>query len=354
MTDYHEFRRQAIRRRRRRMVRRITLVVLVFAVLLGGGGYAVWRLTGFGRPVNSTSSSAPVRGDSLAQSTADSAASSAVQPTAQPTAAPTAVPADPTVPESTEWNTLAYPGNAALNTTVQLQLDDGSTAMDFRLAGQTGNNGRVDMSFFDSAVFLGDSLSHGLQIYETGVPNAQYCVYTGAGPQAVVNGQAVRRASDKVSEIVLDSLVAKNPDRVYILFGTNVLTRDTSYASFIAYYSQMIDMIRTALPQATLYIQSITPVRPNLRYEKPGLYKERLMRVNDELAALALTKGCYFVNIWEALADENGDLKAEYAQGDGYHVKPDGYTAWVEYLRTHTQYTPGVLYEVGTSYYIEQ
>ena len=34
--------------------------------------------------------------------------------------------------------------------------------------------------------------------------------------------------------------------------------------------------------------------------------------------------------------DENGDLKAEYAQPDGYHVKPDGYSVWVEYLAAHT------------------
>ena len=345
MTDYHEFRRQAIRKRRRRVVRRVALVVLILVVLLCGCGFAAWKLFGFGQSADSAS----VGSQPASQSDAVSDSAAAAQPTAVPSPVPPA-----SVPESTEWNSVAYAGTPTLNTLVQPQLDDGSTAMDYRLAGEMGNNGRVDMSYFDQVVFLGDSLSHGLQIYETGVPNAQYCVYTGAGPQAVVNGQAVKRASDKVSEVIMDSLVAKNPSQIYILFGTNVLTRNTSYASFIAYYSQMIDMIQAALPEATLYIQSITPVRPNLRYEKPGLYKDRLQRVNDDLAALALTKGCYFVNIWEALADETGDLKAEIAQGDGYHIKPDGYTLWVEYLRTHTRYTPGVVYELGTSYYIER
>ena len=55
--------------------------------------------------------------------------------------------------------------------------------------------------------------------------------------------------------------------------------------------------------------------------------------------ALAVEKGCFFLDLWEVLADENGDLRAEYAQPDGYHLLPEGYAAWVEYLRTHTAHT---------------
>ena len=42
------------------------------------------------------------------------------------------------------------------------------------------------------------------------------------------------------------------------------------------------------------------------------------------------------VRIWNEWADENGDLIAEYAQPDGYHLLPAGYDAWVDYLCTHT------------------
>ena len=122
----------------------------------------------------------------------------------------------------------------------------------------------------------------------------------------------------------------------FILLGTNVLTADNDYSSFLTYYRLMLDMISQALPNTKIYVQSITPVRPEVSQKSPGLYKQRLCEINDALSAIALEKGCTFLNLWEALADENGDLIAEYAQPDGYHLLPAGYDAWVEYLCTHT------------------
>ena len=134
----------------------------------------------------------------------------------------------------------------------------------------------------------------------------------------------------------MEALAAQQPKVLYILLGTNVLNRDDDYSNFLTYYRLMLDMVTQTLPNTQIYVQSITPVRPDVRATHPGLYKERLWEINNELAAIALEKNCAFLNLWEVLADENGDLKAEYAQKDGYHVKPEGYTVWVDYLRTHT------------------
>ncbi|MEG2834360.1 MAG: hypothetical protein RR859_09365, partial [Ruthenibacterium sp.] len=35
-------------------------------------------------------------------------------------------------------------------------------------------NGRVDMSYFDDALFIGDSLTQGFQVYASGIKNAKY------------------------------------------------------------------------------------------------------------------------------------------------------------------------------------
>ena len=342
MSNYKEFRRRSIKRRLRKRILRTMLVVLLAGVVLAGGWFGIKQL-GLLPQGGASSSSSPVSSDPVGSSQA--------VPTPVPTMPPPQNDLAAANTTDADWNRMDY-AVRTLNTTVQPQ-GDGTTAMDYRLAGQPSGTGITELSYFDGVTFLGDSLTQGLQIYTTGLPNAKYCAYKGAGPQTVVNNTMAKR-TDGGQEIPLEALVASAPNQIYILFGTNVLVRNTSYDGFLAYYSQMIDMIQQALPGIPIYVQSITPVRPELKRTSPGLNKERLQRINDELAALALSKGCYFVNIWEALADENGDLKAEIAQSDGYHIKPDGYTLWIEYLRTHTEYIRNVAYVPGTSYYVEQ
>lgn len=298
MADYQEYRRHVLHRRWRRTFS--TVLAFLMLVLLCGV-WVLWRQ---------------------------------LYPTRRENKTPQVTLLEQTLP-STEWRTLSYTRQTSL--TVQKLTDGITTAMDFRLASMPETQtAPVDLSYFDTAVFLGDSLTQGLQIYDTGLPNAHYCAYRGVGPSAVVNGTTCTRV-DGVQEVPLDAMVSYAPESVYILLGTNVLTQDTDYTSFLNYYSLMLDRIRQLLPDADIYVQSITPVRPEVSADAKhaGMYAERFIRVNNDLAALAVEKGCYFLDLWEVLADENGDLKVEYAQPDGYHLLPAGYTAWVEYLRTH-------------------
>ena len=237
------------------------------------------------------------------------------------------------VTQDNTWNTASYA--VARQLTVQTLADSAATALDFRMAALPKSSTAVGKEWFNDVSFVGDSLTQGMQLYEEGMQNAMFCAYKGVGPNVIVNGTTCKRA-DGVAEVPLEALTAQQPRAIYVLLGTNVLGRDTDYSSFLTYYRLMLDMISQALPNTKIYVQSITPVRPEVSQKSPGLYKERLCEINDALSAIALEKGCTFLNLWEALADENGDLIEEYAQPDGYHLLPAGYDAWVDYLCTHT------------------
>lgn len=293
MADYQEYRRRVLHRRWRR---RFMAAGLLFLLVLLGAVSVMWKRL--------HRDPAQTRQDTILQE----------------------------ITEDNTWNTLQYASTRPL--TVQTLSTGTTTALDFRMAALP-RTAPVEKSWFSQVSFVGDSLTQGMQMYDTGLPGAMFCAYRGVGPNAIVNGTSCKRA-DGVAEVPLDALTAQQPKAVYLLLGTNVLGTDSDYTSFLTYYRLMLDMISQALPNTKIYVQSITPVRPEVIKKSPGLYKERLCEINDSLSAIALEKGCTFLNLWEALADENGDLIEEYAQPDGYHLLPAGYDAWVDYLCTHT------------------
>ena len=297
MADYQEYRRRILHRRWRRRFMAAGLLLLL--IMLGAIGLLWKRLHREQRP------SGVVQNAIL-----------------QP------------VTQDNTWNTVGYAPARQLS--IQTRSGGSGTALDFRMAALP-RTAPVEKSWFSQVSFVGDSLTQGMQMYDTGLPGAMFCAYRGVGPNAIVNGTSCKRA-DGVAEVPLDALTAQQPKAVYVLLGSNVLGRDTDYTSFLTYYRLMLDMISQALPDAKIYVQSITPVRPEVSAQEnhAGLNRDRLCRINNELAAIALEKDCYFLNLWEVLADENGDLIESYAQPDGYHIKPEGYAAWVDYLCSHT------------------
>ena len=214
--------------------------------------------------------------------------------------------------------------------------------------------GQVDLNYFSDAAFLGDSLTVGFSDYQINLGGALICGYTGVGPDAIVNRAAVKSPT-RGQEVALDVLTAAQPKKLYILLGTNTLTTLGASDRFLAYYSQMLDQLREALGQdCVIYVQSIPPVRPSAAAEKPGLASDVLRGVNEQLAQLAASKGCVYLDLWETLADGEGNLKEMLAAPDGVHLSAgNGYGAWVTYLRNHAKYSSTNSWTMGSVYSAE-
>ena len=196
MADYQEYRRRILHRRWRRVF--ITAALLILLVLLAAVGI-LWKRLHREPPPNTAQQGPTILQQELTGS---------------------------------EWNTISY--TPARRLSVQT-LDNGMTAMDFRLAAQPASPA-VERSSFSDVSFLGDSLTQGMQLYDTGLPNAHFCAYKGVGPNAVVNNTTCRRA-DGEKEVPMEALASQQPRALYILLGTNVLTADNDYSSFLTYLS---------------------------------------------------------------------------------------------------------------------
>ena len=211
--------------------------------------------------------------------------------------------------------------------------------------------GQVDLSYFADAAFLGDSLTVGFSDYSINLGGALICGYTGVGPDAIVNRSAVK-SSVRGEEVALDVLAAAKPRKLYILLGTNTLTTVGAADRFLAYYGQMLDVLRQTLGEdCVIYVESIPPVRPEAAAEKPGLASDIIRSVNEQLALLAADKGCVYLDLWETLADGEGNLKEVLAAPDGVHFSAgNGYGAWVTYLRNHAKYAADNVWTPGSAY----
>ncbi|MFV0414390.1 MAG: GDSL-type esterase/lipase family protein [Oscillospiraceae bacterium] len=207
-------------------------------------------------------------------------------------------------------------------------------------------NGRVDMKYFDTVTFVGDSITQGLQVYTNqGIPNAHYCAYKSIGLKAVYDGSAWPNANGDY-EVPMEALVASQPQNVYVLLGANAMV-NTEDSQIVVYYREMLQKIRESLPAGTgIYLQSITPVTPGAKFEM-----ERINGLNQQLAQIAYQEDVHFVDLAAALQGEDGYLRTEYAGADGIHLSVEGYAAWKEYLVTHTAYNPATPYLLGSPYY---
>ena len=172
--------------------------------------------------------------------------------------------------------------------------------------------------------------------------------------QTFVNNVSVKNAVTGATETPMETIVASQPDYLYILVGTNNLVVQGSEESFIAYYERLIDMLREQLnPGVAFYIQSIPGVQEDVVQSKPGLDNARIATANDLLANMALRKGCYFVNVREALTNPaDGSQYDDYATKDGVHFNAAGYHAWADYLATHTVWNRRSQYLGQNPYYI--
>lgn len=219
---------------------------------------------------------------------------------------------------------------------------------------QLPENGSVDISYFDNSTFVGDSLTEGLRIYPS-IQNAvaeraKFVSTKSLGPKSFIEG-VIRFEDDyRPEQNGIDAICETYPGKLYITLGTNALVSMTD-EQFLYYYNQLLDILKERLPGTIFYVCSITPTTEKYSAEHPNFSLDRIYRVNSAVAKMCSEKGINYINLHEILAGENGYTKDEYAAPDGIHMKPEGYSAWVQYLMTHTIHRADNPYIPGSPYY---
>ncbi|MGB6016678.1 MAG: GDSL-type esterase/lipase family protein [Nodosilinea sp.] len=170
-------------------------------------------------------------------------------------------------------------------------------------ATMTRRQGEVDL-----AVMVGDSLALWLPVDEL-PPNQLWLNQS-------ISGETTAHMLQR-----LHYFAATRPQTIYIMAGINDLKNGVPEAEVLDNLYQMITRLKQQHPQAQLVVYSILPTR--LR-ELPS---DRIQRVNQRLATLAVYQGATFVDLQPTFSDSQGLLRLDLTT-DGLHLSPLGYNLW--------------------------
>jgi lysophospholipase L1-like esterase len=161
-------------------------------------------------------------------------------------------------------------------------------------------------------VFLGDSITQG------GLWHEWF-----AGAPVLNRGIDGETSADLLRRV--DSAV-RDPLAVFLLIGTNDLTWGISLQRIVANVRALLAEIERRAPGTPVVLQSVMPRTPRFR--------DDLRLLNRAYRQLADSSGEHvrYLDLWPALADDHGDLRAEFTE-DRLHLNGPGYAAWVDVLR---------------------
>ena len=173
----------------------------------------------------------------------------------------------------------------------------------------------VKVSPNDNFLFLGDSITdfYPLEEYYDNLP--------------VVNSGI---AGNKTTDILNDMqtrIYQYNPTKVFLLIGTNDLDSndedvvDTTFDNI----KEIVREIRENRSDATIYVESVYPVNSTIENNTVNNRANRKIRkLNEKISQYCDGESCNYINLYDDLIDEEGNLKEEYTE-DGLHLNSLGY-----------------------------
>ncbi len=207
----------------------------------------------------------------------------------------------------------------------------------------------VDHSYFDDAVFIGDSISLKLSHYarkmrqedEDFLGKAKFLVAGSLGSGNAlweISNESVHPSYKGEKMLLEDSVKAAKAGKVYIMLGSN----DVGLYGVEGSVENMRTLVYRILeksPDVEIFIQSATP---RIAAVKSKPTNRGLFDYDLKLYELCMEEGWNFVDVASVMRDESGNLYEEYcsdAPTMGMHFTDAACQIWVDYLLTHTAET---------------
>ena len=169
-------------------------------------------------------------------------------------------------------------------------------------------------------VLLGDSITEGFDVpkYFPG----RRVLNRGIGADVIGNAlpdDDPRGVLRRLDESVFDCAATD----VFLLIGINDLGSGRTPEIMEPGYREILERIKTQAPAVRVHVQSVLPTR-----DKYAKHNAAVLDFNQRLQKLASEFEYDYVDIHALMADDKGELKAEFT-ADGLHLNAEAYKLWL-------------------------
>lgn len=199
----------------------------------------------------------------------------------------------------------------------------------------------VDASWFDDAVFVGDSVTLKLSYYADygSLGNADFLC---AGSLGYNNAQWGYDHPDNVHPVyngikytVEDGVAMLQPKKIFVMLGMNDIGL-YGVDGAVEGMKSLTAKIQQRCPDAVIYVQSVTPM---LSYKQlSDLNNTTIAAFDQAIQPICQERGYIYLDVASAVNDGYGNLMEAYcsdATAMGLHFSDAGCEAWVNYLKSH-------------------
>ena len=190
----------------------------------------------------------------------------------------------------------------------------------------------VDETYFDDALFIGDSRTDGLFYYGNLQEHADFFSRNSLSTYTVFKKTIVFHSHEEGdAKLMLEELLSeKQYGKIYVSLGMNELGIPDTLRYYEA-YRDILTRIRELQPEALIFIQGILHVTEKTAKSSPFSTNWNIVERNQAISMLANGKDIFYLDMNGFVCDEEGNLLSDLS-GDGVHFRASAYTIWKEFL----------------------
>ncbi len=178
------------------------------------------------------------------------------------------------------------------------------------------NDVKSDKNTIDkNYVFLGDSLMYNYNL-DLNFPMLK---------NKMVNSGIRGNTTNDILDNMYNRVYRYNPSDVFILVGTNDISKKYKLQKIFDNYVSIINQIEKNRPNTTIRVVSLLPVNYDLKPEFKKINKiTSINNLNAALKVYCKNNDIEYINMYSKLVDRNDYLDARYTK-DGLHLNDEGY-----------------------------